>query len=169
MDGADALRQIREQPDIGLVVLDLNMPNMDGFQVLEALRNDARLRRLRTILLTSSDEMENEIRGLQLGAADYIRKPLQRDALRARIKTHVDLLQIQQALEQKLQTQGQTYELIFEQAPIGIAISFGSDPSDAEKNAYYSINPMFEQITGRSKASLLELGWARITHPDDLA
>jgi len=69
VDGADALRQIREQPDLGLVVLDLNMPNMDGFQVLEALRNDARLRRLRTILLTSSDEMENEIRGLQLGAA----------------------------------------------------------------------------------------------------
>lgn len=99
VDGADALRQIREQPDIGLVVLDLNMPNLNGFQVLETLRKDARLRRLRTILLTSSDEMENEIRGLQLGAADYIRKPLQRDALRARIKTHVDLLQIQQALE----------------------------------------------------------------------
>ena len=57
VDGADALRQIREQPDLGLVVLDLNMPNLNGFQVLETLRKDARLRRLRTILLTSSDEM----------------------------------------------------------------------------------------------------------------
>ena len=106
VDGTDALRQIREQPDIGLVVLDLNMPNQNGFQVLSTLRAEDRLNRLRTILLTSSDEPENEIRGLQLGAADYIRKPLQRDALRAGIKTHTDLLQIQQALEQKLQTQG---------------------------------------------------------------
>ncbi len=68
----------------------------------------------------------------KLGAADYIRKPLQRDALRAGIKTHTDLLQIQQALEQKTATQGQTYELIFERRRSVIAIRLGSDPSDEE-------------------------------------
>ena len=168
-DGAEAMHRIREQSDIKLVILDLNMPAMEGFQVLDALRAEDRLHSMRIIILTSSDEVENEIKGLQLGAVDFIRKPFQRDTLRARVRTHIEMLLIKQELEQKLQTQGLTYELIFEQAPIGIAISFGSDPSDAQQNAHYSINPMYEQITGRSKASLLELGWARITHPDDLA
>ena len=67
-DGGEALRIIDENPDIDLVILDLYMPNMDGFQVLNALRTNDRYRKLRTIILTNDGELDNEIKGLQLGA-----------------------------------------------------------------------------------------------------
>jgi len=166
-DGIEAMQQIDEHGDIDIVILDLNMPKMDGFEVLKALESNDRYKGLRTIILTNYDELDNEIEGLRLGAVDYIRKPVNMDSLKARIEIHVELLRIQQLLEQKLYEQGLTFETIFQQAPIGIAISHGSEPSNS-KNAVTRFNPMFEQITGRTKDELMELGWAKITYPDDL-
>lgn len=68
-------------------------------------------------------------------------------------------------VEHKLYEQGLTLDTVFSQAPIGIAIN---EPSDDAGNGMVAINPMYEQITGRSKEELLKLGWGRITHPDDL-
>lgn len=59
-------------------------------------------------------------------------------------------------------------DAIFKQAPIGIAISYGKEPFMADNNELVSINLMFERITGRTNEELLKLGWAKITHPDDL-
>lgn len=167
-NGFEAMRQIEEHKDIDLVILDLNMPGMDGFQVLGALKSDDRFNRIRTIILTNYDELDNEIRGLQLGAVDYIRKPIHMDSLTARIEIHAELLRIQQALEQKLHEQGLTFETIFNQAPIGIAVSHNYETLTEEQNRYFNVNPMFEKISGRNKEELLRLGWAGITHPDDL-
>ena len=74
-DGLEVMRMLEEHDGINLLILDLDMPNMDGFQVLEALRRDERYRRLRTIILTDYNDLENEAEGLKLGANDYIRKP----------------------------------------------------------------------------------------------
>lgn len=93
-DGLEAMRQIDEHDDINLIILDLQMPIMDGFQVLEALKSDPKYERLRTIILTNYNELENEIKGLQMGAVDYIRKPVHMHSLRARIAVHDQLLQI---------------------------------------------------------------------------
>ncbi len=167
-DGLEAMCQIDKHEDIDLVILDLNMPNMDGFQVLAALNADARYKKLRTIILTNNDELENEIKGLRLGAVDYIRKPLYTESLKARIDIHVELLRVKRLSEQKLYEQSVTLDAIFHQAPVGIAISYSSEPFMEESNNITSINSKFEQITGRSKEELLKLGWAKITHPDDL-
>jgi len=167
-DGIEAMQQIDEHGDIDIVILDLNMPKMDGFEVLKALKSDDRYKRLRTIILTNYDELDNEIEGLRLGAVDYIRKPVNMDSLKARIEIHVELLRIQQLLERKLYEQGLTFETIFQQAPVGIAISHGFEPSYGNKNLVARFNPMFEKITGRTKDELMELGWAKITYPDDL-
>ena len=105
---------------------------------------------------------------MQLGAVDYIRKPIHMDSLTARIEIHAELLRIQQALEQKLHEQGLTVETIFNQAPIGIAVSHNYETLTEEQNRYFNVNPMFEKISGRNKEELLRLGWAGITHPDDL-
>ena len=118
--------------------------------------------------MTINDELVNEIKGLKLGAVDYIRKPVQMESLKARIAVHVELLKAQQALEQKLHEQGLTFDVIFYQAPIGIAICYSDEPATPETNRNCRINPMFEQITGRTKEELIKLGWAAITHPDDL-
>lgn len=168
-DGLEALQRIDEHKDINLVILDLNMPNMDGFQVLtEFNKNQERYKRLRAIILTNHDEMDNEIKGLKLGAVDYIRKPINMDSLIARIDIHMQLIKVQNLYEQKLCEQGLTFDTIFNQAPIGIAISKNIEQFETNKKGYTSINPMFEKITGRSLEEIIDLGWENITHPDDL-
>lgn len=166
-DGIEALRVLAENDEINLLILDLNMPKMNGFQVLESISKDEQFGKLRTIILTNYDELDNEIKGLKLGAVDYIRKPLHIDSLKARINVHVALLRAQQALEQRIDEQTLTFDMIFDQAPIGIAISHSRDPKLSDKNII-KINSAFEQITGRTKEELIDSGWAKITHPDDL-
>lgn len=60
--GAETMRVLEENDGIDLLILDLNMPDIDGFQVLESIRGDERFRKLRTIILTNYDELDNEIR-----------------------------------------------------------------------------------------------------------
>jgi len=166
-DGVEAMRLLEEHDGVNLLILDLNMPNMNGFEVLEALKRSERYRKLRTIILTNYNELDNEIKGLRLGAIDYIRKPIQMHSLKARIDIHAALLQAEHALEQQLDEQVVTFDKIFDQAPIGIAVSHSSDPKHSD-GAIVKINSVYEQITGRSKEELIELGWAKITHPDDV-
>ena len=166
-DGVEALRAIEDNPDIDLMILDLNMPNMDGFQVLDILRSDKRYERLLTIILTNYDELVNEIKGLQMGAVDYIRKPIHMESLKARIETHVELLKMRQLLEDKLSESEITFDTVFQEAPIGIAISQSNEPHAAEESSFVNLNKAFEQITGRTKEELNNIGWAQITHPDD--
>lgn len=90
-DGVEALEQIHNGEDIDLLLLDLNMPRMDGFQVLEAAREDLERHGIVTLILTNANELESEIRGLELGAVDYIRKPLNFQSLRKRIEIHNNL------------------------------------------------------------------------------
>ena len=166
-DGVEAMRVLSEHEGINLLILDLNMPNMNGFQVLEALNKDERFRKLCTIILTNYDGLDNEIKGLKLGAVDYIRKQIHMDSLKARIDVHVALLRAQQLLEQKIEEQALTFDRIFEEAPIGIAISYNCDPLHSD-DTITKINSEYEKITGRTKKELINLGWANITHPDDL-
>lgn len=167
-DGLEAMQLIQEHKDIDLLILDLNMPKMDGFEVLSELKTDNRYKKIRTIILTNYDELENEIKGLRFGAVDYVRKPIQMESLKARIDVHVELIKAQQALEYKIHEQGLTFDTVFNQAPVGIAISFSNDSIANEQNSHFSINPMYEKITGRTEEELKKIGWATITHPDDL-
>ncbi|MDK2937576.1 MAG: hypothetical protein PWP62_2584 [Eubacteriaceae bacterium] len=165
-DGLEALQRIDNDDEIKLIILDLNMPVMDGFQVLRELKEDQRPKDIRVIILTCFDEIENELAGLKLGAVDCIRKPIHPEALKVRIEIHIQLIRIQQSMAEKIYNQGLTFDLIFEQAPIGIAISKGSNQDDYP--IFDIINPMFAQITGRDAKSPGHLEWMKITHPDDL-
>ena len=71
--------------------------------------------------------------------------------------------------QERLLRQINIYDAIFQQSPIGIAISFNSEAQTAEEAETFRINPMYEKITGRSKEELRRIGWASITHPDDIA
>jgi len=166
-DGVEAMRMLEEHEGINIMIVDLNMPSMDGFQVLEALKKDERYQDVRIIILTNYDELDNEIRGLKLGAIDYIRKPIHMYSLKARIDVHAALLRAEHALKQKLAEQTLSFDMLFDQAPVGISISHNWYPQGSDE-AVVRINPMYEQITGRTKEELVKLGWAKITHPDDL-
>lgn len=166
-DGVEAMSMLNKDENINLMILDLNMPNMDGFQVLEALEKSKMNKSIRVIILTNYDEIENEIKGLKLGAVDYIRKPINWESLRARIDVHLELLRIHDLQEQKFLEQGITYDTIFQQAPIGIAISYSDTSFDISKNTFSRVNSNFEQITGRNKEQLKNMTLEKIIHPDD--
>lgn len=90
-NGKAALKVLHEQPDIDLVTLDVEMPEMTGFQVLEAIRNKGTDSgpgswAIPAILVTSRDTVEDRVKGFQLGAVDFIVKPFARGEL----KTVVD-------------------------------------------------------------------------------
>lgn len=90
-DGTEAMEIIKNNPVIDIMLLDLNMPKMDGFEVLHAIQQTPEYQKITTLILSNYDEIENEIRGLELGAVDYIRKPLNLESLRKRIEIHVKL------------------------------------------------------------------------------
>ena len=74
MRGAHATRAATDGPQV--VLLDLKLPKLDGLEVLRQLRADARTRRLPVVILTSSAEEQDVLRGYDLGANSYIRKPV---------------------------------------------------------------------------------------------
>jgi two-component system response regulator TctD len=81
--GEDALMVAGEEP-YGLLVLDVGLPGIDGFAVLQALRR--RGERVPVLMLTARDALDDRIRGLDLGADDYLRKPFAPEELEARIR-----------------------------------------------------------------------------------
>lgn len=81
--GEDALAVIAREP-YALVILDVGLPGMDGFAVLQALRR--RGERLPVLMLTARDALDDRVRGLDLGADDYLRKPFAPEELEARIR-----------------------------------------------------------------------------------
>ena len=90
MNGVDALEIARsEQPD--LILLDINMPDMDGYEVCKRLKSRNSTRRIPVIFLTARSEEEDETYGLELGAVDYISKPLRINSVKIRIKNHLEL------------------------------------------------------------------------------
>lgn len=99
-DGIEAMEVIKNNPGLDLIILDLNMPNMNGFEVLHELQKDRRYKNITTLILTNYDEVENEIKGLDLGAVDYIRKPLNVASLRKRIEVHLSLRMARKRVEE---------------------------------------------------------------------
>jgi DNA-binding response OmpR family regulator len=84
-DGEEALElAVRELPD--LVVLDVMMPKLDGFELTRRLRSEAKTSRIPIILLTARAQDADLQRGFDAGADDYIRKPFSPDELRARVQ-----------------------------------------------------------------------------------
>ncbi|KAF0163599.1 MAG: putative two-component system response regulator [Rhodocyclaceae bacterium] len=91
--GASALRAAASEPRPDLVLLDVMMPAMDGYAVLERLRENPATRDIPVVFLTALAETEDEERGLQLGAADYITKPIKPAVVQARVRTQLEAKQ----------------------------------------------------------------------------
>lgn len=78
------------KPD--LILLDVMMPGMDGYEVLTRLRDNSATRDIPVILVTGMDSAEDREKGIKLGAVDYITKPFDIDEIRARIRTQLELI-----------------------------------------------------------------------------
>jgi DNA-binding NtrC family response regulator len=83
-DGESALRLLQEDPDIDVIVLDIRMPVMDGFQTLAELKR--RASSTPVIILTGHGTVESAIKGMKLGAFDYLTKPCELETLVRRVE-----------------------------------------------------------------------------------
>ncbi len=86
-----------EPPD--MILLDIMMPEMDGYQVCAQLKNNALTQKIPVIFVTAMGEMEDETHGLDLGAVDFISKPIRSSIVKARIKNHLSLYDQNRELE----------------------------------------------------------------------
>ncbi len=98
-DGDEALALVRgERPD--LVLLDVMMPGKDGYAVCTELKSDPALADIPVIFISSRDNTEDRVRGLKLGANDYVSKPFDAEEVLVRVRTHLKLRQLNQSLMQ---------------------------------------------------------------------
>ena len=87
--------------DYSLILLDVIMPGIDGFQLLKMLQEEVILRHTPVILITSLSDTQHEEQGLTLGAVDYITKPFHPAIVRARVHTHINLYRYRTQIEQE--------------------------------------------------------------------
>lgn len=132
-NGTDGIQQAKALlPD--LILLDISMPDMDGFTVCEQLKDTQETASIPVIFISSHEDTDDKVRAFQSGGVDYITKPFQADEVLARIKTHIDL----QSLKGELETQVSELEAFSAtvahdiKSPLGTAIGF------AEQLLHYS-------------------------------
>ena len=119
LDGGTAMEMIEKEPP-DLILLDVMMPGMNGFEVCKKLKADSKTKNIPVIFLTALSEVSNKTEGFALGAVDYIQKPFEIVEVKARIKTHVMLRNASRALERQNETleemvEGRTREIALTQ------------------------------------------------------
>ncbi|MGB3401223.1 MAG: response regulator [Microcoleaceae cyanobacterium] len=101
MDGEDALAQVeRNLPE--LILLDIEMPKLDGFETCRRLQVNPVTEGIPIIFMTALAETEDKVKGLSLGAVDYITKPFEQEEVLARVKVHWRLKRLTDTLEQQV-------------------------------------------------------------------
>ena len=177
-NGVDALKIARNTvPD--LILLDIMMPEMDGFEVCKKLKNNITTRDIPIIFLTAKSDTDDVIKGFQIGGVDYITKPFRKEELVIRVRTHVALQNKQIKLEQQakdLKQSNQIKDLMFSiishdlRGPIGsmktmldILLQRGTDQDKFISNAIKNLNK-----TADNTLILLEnlLMWAKSQKQD---
>ena len=100
INGEMALKAVRTNlPD--LILLDIRMPGMDGYEVCKQLKSEEKTRKIPVIFISALNEVDDKVKALSLGGVDYITKPFQAEEVLARIKTHLALRSLQKSLEDK--------------------------------------------------------------------
>lgn len=97
-DGLSGL-DIAQREDVSLILLDVSMPGMDGYEVMRRLRANPETADIGVIFITGMAEEEDEEKGLMLGAADYVQKPIRPAIVKARVKVHLKLAAQRRELE----------------------------------------------------------------------
>ncbi len=98
-NGEQALRIARSENPPDLILLDIMMPGLDGYEVCRRLKADKKTLNIPVIFITAMSEEEDETRGLEIGAVDYITKPFSKAIVKARVRTHLELKRHQDMLE----------------------------------------------------------------------
>jgi putative two-component system response regulator len=115
-NGSEALKLLFEDKVLPTVVLlDIIMPEIDGFEVLERMKSNEETKNIPVLFITATDSEETESRGLKAGAADYVVKPFNHDVVRARVDNHINLARYQHGLEQLVEKKAAEVTKTYEQ------------------------------------------------------
>ncbi|MCY2993934.1 MAG: hybrid sensor histidine kinase/response regulator [Planctomycetota bacterium] len=98
LSGELALQAARRKPP-QLILLDINMPGMNGYEVCKQLKGDPQLAAVPVIFISALDETLDKVKGFGLGAVDYVTKPFQFEEVEARVRTHLELARLRRELE----------------------------------------------------------------------
>lgn len=168
--GEEALRCLLHQ-DFAVILLDVQMPGMDGFETATLIRNRGRSRHTPIIFLTAfstSDQML--FKGYALGAVDYLLKPLDPNILTSKVTVFVELFKKTEAIKQQtaqlvavnteLRQSEERFRSLSTCSPVGIF------ETDTEGNCKYT-NPRYQAICGLKASESLEKRWLESVHPED--
>ena len=99
LSGEKALKIAGSEKSPDIILLDIMMPGMDGYEVCRRLKSDAKTQDIPVIFVTSMSEVEDETKGLEVGAVDYITKPIRSPIVQARVKSHIELKEAREYLK----------------------------------------------------------------------
>jgi putative nucleotidyltransferase with HDIG domain len=109
INGELALRAATALPP-QLILLDVSMPGMDGFEVCRLMKQEPKLRDVPIIFVSALSEMQDKLTGFDIGGVDYVTKPYQREELLARVRTHMELYRLQYHLEEVVEERTQSLQ-----------------------------------------------------------
>ena len=111
-NGAEVLQELKKHPETAILLLDLNMPVMDGFQVLEELKEQGVLAKMPVIVISGENNVEIESRVFDMGVCDFVHKPFEVKIVQQRVRNAVELYSTRNRLAEKVEEQ--TQELIIQ-------------------------------------------------------
>ena len=134
----------KKDPDI--ILLDVKMPEMDGFEVCRRLKSNDATKEIPVIFITALDELDDKIRGLELGAVDFISKPFDKREIVMRVKNHIEL----RKLHLEIQNSEVHYRMLFNSMMNGYATHemLFDEKGNPYDYRYIDVNPAFEKMTG---------------------
>ncbi|MEI2581499.1 response regulator, partial [Scytonema sp. PRP1] len=168
--GAEALRCLLNQ-DFAVILLDVQMPDMDGFETATLIRQRERSRHTPIIFLTAFSTSDNMVfKGYSIGAVDYLFKPINPEILKSKVAAFVDLfqktLEVKRqaaqlaAMNKELRKREEMFRSLSACSPVGIFLT------DTLGKCTY-INPRYQAICEMTLEESLGDGWTRAIHPED--
>ncbi|MEG4200983.1 response regulator [Microcoleus sp. Pol12A5] len=165
-NGAMALRTVRNHPPDALL-LDIQMPDMDGYQVCEALKSDEKTSEVPIIFLSALDQLFDKVKAFKVGGADYISKPFQLEEVLVRLETQVTIEHQKRQLKEALARHQQTAEIAYQSRSLlanllnssldGIAAVEavrGDIAGEIEDFRCLVVNPVFARLLGKKRTDI---------------